>query len=123
VYTATQNAAPPGRFWTHKRREPWKKERNHEPHEPHEQKGGGAVVRVIGDKINGGRSLTSFRQGLYFRETGFSMHDIMIYEKKNIPFMRSNAYTNSHEFMFVLSKEKLKRFNPLKEKSSAMDMK
>ena len=80
-------------------------------------KDGGVVVWVIGDKINGGRSLTSFRQGVYFQETGFCMHDVMIYQKKNTPFMRSNAYTNAYEFMFVLSKGKPKTFNPLKQKT------
>ena len=78
---------------------------------------GGVVVWVIGDRINGGRSLTSFRQGLYFQEIGFNMHDVMIYQKKNTPFMRSNAYTNAYEFMFILSKGKPKTFNPLKEKT------
>ena len=29
--------------------------------------------------------------------------------------MRNNAYTNCYEFMFILSKEKPKTFNPLKE--------
>jgi len=80
-------------------------------------KEGGVLVWVVGDKINGGRSLTSFRQGLYFQEIGFNMHDIMIYQKKNTPFMRSNAYTNAFEFMFILSKGKPKTFNPLKEKT------
>jgi len=80
-------------------------------------KKGGVVVWVVGDKINGGRSLTSFRQGIYFQEIGFIMHDIMIYQKKNTPFMRSNAYTNAYEFMFILSKGKPKTFNPLKEKT------
>ena len=42
------------------------------------------------------------------------MHDVMIYEKKNTPFMRSNAYTNCYEFMFVLSRGKPNTFNPLK---------
>ena len=79
---------------------------------------GGVVVWVVGDKINGGRSLTSFRQGLYFQEAGFRMHDVMIYQKKNTPFMRSNAYTNAYEFMFVLSKGKPKTFNPLKQKTA-----
>ena len=45
------------------------------------------------------------------------MHDVMIYKKKNTPFMRSNAYTNCFEFMFVLAKGKPKTFNPLKEKT------
>lgn len=78
---------------------------------------GGVVVWVVGDRINGGFSLTSFRQGLFFQEVGFKMHDIMIYKKKNTPFMRNNAYTNCYEFMFVLSKGRPKTFNPLKEKT------
>lgn len=80
-------------------------------------KNGGVVVWVVGDRINGGRSLTSFEQGLFFKEVGFQMHDVMIYQKKNTPFMRSNAYTNCFEFMFVMSKDKPKTFNPLKEKT------
>ncbi len=76
---------------------------------------GGVVVWVVGDRINGGRSLTSFRQALYFQEIGFSVHDVMIYQKKNTPFTRSNAYTNAYEMMFVLSKGKPATFNALKE--------
>ena len=75
---------------------------------------GGVLVWVVGDRINGGRSLSSFRQALYFQQIGFSAHDIMIYQKKNTPFMRSNAYTNAYEMMFVLSKGKPATFNPLK---------
>jgi len=78
-------------------------------------KKGGVVVWVVGDKIKkGNKSLTSFKQGLYFQSIGFNMHDVMIYQKKNTPFMRSNAYTNCYEFMFVLAKGKPKTFNPLK---------
>ncbi len=81
-------------------------------------KKGGVVVWVVGDKIkNGNKSLTSFKQALYFQEIGFNVHDIMIYAKKNTPFMRSNAYTNSYEYMFVLSKGKPKTFNPIKERT------
>ena len=79
---------------------------------------GGVAVWVVGDRIHEGRSLTSFRQGLHFQEIGFNMHDVMIYQKKNTPFMRSNAYTNAYEFMFVLSKGKPKTFNPLREKTA-----
>ena len=78
---------------------------------------GGVVVWVVGDRISGGRSLTSFRQALYFQEVGFRVHDVMIYQKRNTPFMRSNAYTNAYEFMFVLAKGSPKTFNPLKEKT------
>ena len=80
-------------------------------------KEGGIVVWVVGDRIKGGRTLTSFEQGIYFRDIGFSMHDVMIYQKKNTPFMRSNAYTNCYEFMFVLSKGVPSVFNPLKERT------
>lgn len=92
-------------------------------------KPGGVVVWVIGDKIGrngagarapaqGGKSLTSFRQGLFFQELGFRMHDVMIYQKKNTPFMRRNAYTNCYEFMFVLSKGAPATFNPLRVKTA-----
>lgn len=78
----------------------------------------GVVVWVVGDKIKkGNRSLTSFRQAIFFQTTGFNVHDVMLYKKKNTPFMRSNAYTNCHEFMFVFSKGRVKTFNPLKEKT------
>lgn len=78
-------------------------------------KTGGIVVWVVGDRMRkGNRSLTSFRQALCFQEIGFNVHDVMIYQKKNTPFMRSNAYTNCHEFMFILSKGKPTTFNPLK---------
>lgn len=80
-------------------------------------KPGGIVVWVVGDKINGGRTLTSFRQAIFFQDIGFQMHDVMIYQKKNTPFMRSNAYTNCYEFMFVLSKGKPNTFNPLMTKT------
>ena len=76
---------------------------------------GGILVWIVGDRINNGRSLTSFRQALYFQEIGFSAHDVMIYQKKNTPFMRSNAYTNAYEMMFVLSKGKPATFNALME--------
>lgn len=77
----------------------------------------GVLVWVVGDKIKGGLTLTSFRQALFFQSIGFKMHDIMIYKKKNTPFMRSNAYTNCYEFMFLLVKDKPKTFNRLKEKT------
>lgn len=81
-------------------------------------KRGGVVVWVVGDKIErGNRTLTSFRQGIYFQDLGFNVHDVMIYKKKNTPFMRSNAYTNCYELMLVLSKGSPKTFNPLMEKT------
>lgn len=81
-------------------------------------KQGGIVVWVVGDKIkNGDRSLTSFKQALFFQEIGFNVHDIMIYKKKNTPFMRTNAYTNCFEFMFIFSKGKIEKFHPIKDRT------
>ena len=78
-------------------------------------KQGGVCVWVIGEKINGGRSLSSFEHAFIGRDCGFTVHDVMIYQKKNTPFQRSNAYTNCYELMIVFSKGKPKTFNPLKE--------
>lgn len=78
-------------------------------------KKGGVCVWVVGDKIvKGNKTLTSFRQALAFQNNGWNVHDVMIYQKKNTPFMRSNAYTNCYEFMFVFSKGSPKTFNPIK---------
>lgn len=76
-------------------------------------KPGGVVVWVIGDQtINGSETGESFRQVLYFMENGFKLHDTMIY-KKHSPFPPNNRYWQCFEYMFVLSKGKLKTFNPL----------
>ena len=77
---------------------------------------GGVAVWVVGDKRAGGCSLTSFRQAVLFQEMGFTMHDVMIYQKLNTPFPRGRAYTPAHEFMFVLVKgDSPKTFNALAE--------
>ena len=76
---------------------------------------GGVCVWVVGEKISKGcRSLTSFEHAFVGRSVGWNVHDVMIYQKKNTPFMRSNAYTNCYELMIVFSKGKPKTFNPLK---------
>ncbi len=81
-------------------------------------KKGGVVVWVVGDKIKkGNKSLTSFKQALFFQSIGFNVHDVMIYRKKNTPFMRNNGYTNCFEYMFVFSKGSPKTFNALKTKT------
>lgn len=77
-------------------------------------KPGGICVWVVGERINGCRSLSSFEHAFIGRDCGFMVHDVMIYQKKNTPFMRSNAYTNCYELMIVLTKGKPKTFNPIK---------
>lgn len=80
-------------------------------------KKGGTVVWVIGDKVqNGNKSLTSFKQALYFQELGFNMFDVIIYEKAGSGPPHPNRYFNSYEFMFVLTKGKPKTINLLKDK-------
>lgn len=83
-------------------------------------KDGGVVVWVVGDQtLNGGESLDSFRQALYFQKIGFRMHDTMIYEKNSSSFPAKrvgNRYTQIFEYMFVLSKGKPKTCNLICDK-------
>ena len=74
---------------------------------------GGVAVWIVGERVKDGRTCSSFEQGLAFRDMGFRMHDLMVYQKLNTPFMRKNAYTQAHELMFVLSKGAPTTFNPL----------
>jgi site-specific DNA-methyltransferase (adenine-specific) len=76
-------------------------------------KDGGVVVWVVGDAYdkNGSETLTSFKQALYFKEIGFTIHDTMIYQKNSYPFPPTNRYYQVFEYMFVLSKGKPKTTN------------
>lgn len=75
-------------------------------------KQGGIVVWVVGDAvINGSESGSSFRQALYFMETGFKLHDTMIFEKNSSSFpakRTSKRYTQIFEYMFVFVKGKIR---------------
>ena len=80
-------------------------------------KPGGVVVWIVGDKTdNGAKSLTSFKQALYFQEIGFSMYDVIIYEKAGSGPPHPNRYFNAFEYMFVLSKGRPKTVHILKDK-------
>ncbi len=79
-------------------------------------KDGGVVVWVVGDAtINGSETGTSFKQALYFMQCGFNLHDTMIYSKVNYMPLNDKRYENAFEYMFILTKGKIKTFNPLKE--------
>jgi len=69
-------------------------------------KDGGVVVWVVGDAtIKGSETGTSFKQALYFKEVGFSLHDTMIWRKTTpVPQFKTKRYTNAFEYMFVFSK-------------------
>lgn len=79
-------------------------------------KDGGVVIWVVADAtINGSESGTSFRQALKFMETGFRLHDTMIYYKNNPMPQTGNRYHQMFEYMFCFSKGSPKTFNPIKE--------
>ncbi len=75
-------------------------------------KQGGVIVWVVGDAtIDGSETGTSFRQALAFMDTGFNLHDTMIYEKNSSTYpanSNSNRYTQIFEYMFCFSKGKPK---------------
>lgn len=84
-------------------------------------KNGGVVVWVVGDKTkNGSESGTSFKQALFFKEIGFNLHDTMIYQKKTPP-LTHNRYEQEFEYMFVFSKGKPSRWNPIMIPKKYMD--
>ncbi|MCY7016157.1 site-specific DNA-methyltransferase [Streptococcus sanguinis] len=80
-------------------------------------KDGAVICWVVGDSVvNGAKTLTSFRQALYFQQLGFAMHDVLIYQKTGSGPPHKNRYFNSFEYIFVLSKGKPKTIHLLKDK-------
>jgi len=85
-------------------------------------KKGGVIVWVVGDEtVKGSETGTSFRQALYFKEVGFNLHDTMIWHKPNsFNFGSNNCYRQSFEYMFVISKDKPKTINLIKDVPTKM---
>lgn len=82
-------------------------------------KDGGVVVWVVGDKVEkGSKTLTSFKQAISFKEVGFNVYDVIIYEKTSPSAPHKNRYFNSFEYMFVFSKGKPKTINLLKDRKN-----
>lgn len=84
-------------------------------------KNGGVVVWIVGDAtINGSETGTSFKQVLYFKEIGFNLHDTMIWNKGTFTAVGSltTRYAPVFEYMFILSKNQLKTFNPIKDRKN-----
>jgi len=84
-------------------------------------KQGGVVVWVVGDAVvNGSETGTSFKQALYFKEIGFNLHDTMIWNKGNFTAVGAlkARYAPVFEYMFVLTKGKVKTFNPIKDRKN-----
>ena len=79
-------------------------------------KQGGVIVWIVSDAtINGSESGTSFKQALYFKEVGFSIHDTMIWNKTKMP-QNHNRYEQGFEYMFIFSKGTPKTFNGIRDK-------
>lgn len=78
-------------------------------------KDGGVIVWIVNDKTEkGSKTLTSFRQALYFQKLGFNINDVMIWEKTNyMPQISQPRYSDCFEYMFIFSKGKPKTFNPI----------
>lgn len=82
---------------------------------------GGVLVWIVSDAtVNGNESGTSFKQALYLKEIGFNLHDTMIWDKGTFTATGSLKvrYASVFEYMFVFSKEKIKTFNPIKDKKN-----
>ena len=77
-------------------------------------KPGGVVVWIVCDQtINGSESGMSFEQALNFKQTGFNIHDTMIWAKNGVTFPFPGRYYQTFEYMFVFSKGKPKTVNLL----------
>lgn len=82
-------------------------------------KEGGVVIWVVGDAtIKGSETGTSFRQALYFMESGFCLYDTMIWEKPSPQAPTEGRYYDVFEYMFVLSKGKPKSLNLLTDRKN-----
>ena len=78
---------------------------------------GGVLVWVVGDAVrNGGETLTSFKQAIYFQSIGLSMHDTMIYEKEGAFIACPNRYNQCFEYMFVFANGKPRTANLIRDR-------
>ena len=80
----------------------------------------GVIVWVVADAtIDGSETGTSMRQALHFMDVcGLRLHDTMIWDKGGFTGVGSVQirYGPSTEFMFVVSKGKPARFNPIRDR-------
>ena len=79
----------------------------------------GVLVWIVGDQsTENGESGTSFRQALAFKEAGFRLHDTMIYMKAGPSYPSQDKYHQVFEYMFILSKDMPKTFNPIRDRAN-----
>ena len=82
-------------------------------------KDGGVVVWICQDQcVNGGETMTSFKQALTFGEAGFKLYDTMIWNKPSPQAPTTGRYYDVFEYMFIFSKGKPKTLNLLKDRKN-----
>lgn len=79
---------------------------------------GGVVAWVVQDAtVKGSKTGSSFRQALKFKEAGFNIHDVMIWDKTFSTAPPSKVrYNCAFEYIFIFSKGAPKNFTPIKDK-------
>lgn len=82
-------------------------------------KEGGVVVWIVADScVNGGETLTSFKQALFFNNLGFTCYDTMIWLKPSPQSPTEGRYYDVFEYMFVLTKGKPKSVNLIVDRNN-----
>ena len=81
-------------------------------------KPGGILAWVVGyETVKGSKSLDPLKQALFFKEQcGFTFYDHLIYEKSSFSFPDKTRYYNVWEHVFLMSKGKVKTFNPISDR-------
>ena len=88
-------------------------------------KDNGVLCWIVGDStIKGNKSLTSFKQALFFQSIGFSFNDNIIYEKNTNGFNNKHQkrHLQSYEYIFILSKGTIKTFNPILDRENNLNI-
>lgn len=85
-------------------------------------KPGATLVWIVCDSYEkSSKTLTSFKQALYFKEiVGFFVNDVIIWDKGGTAQVGGYPYRYGQcfEYMFILTKGKGKTFNPIKDRKN-----
>ena len=82
-------------------------------------KPGGVIVWNVNDATkDGSETGSSMRQALHFQSMGLRLHDTMVYRKTNPMPLTHDRYEQEWEYIFVLSKGKPAKWNPLMRKNA-----
>jgi site-specific DNA-methyltransferase (adenine-specific) len=83
-------------------------------------KPGGVIVWVVADKIDNGRTLTSMRQAIHFKDVcGLNVWDTMIWDKPWCQYGdTASRYAGTWEYMHILSKGRPKTINLIRDRAN-----